>query len=420
MIFDKSTIKYFKDSLLYLPSQIVPAIIGIILISIYSRVFYPDEYGYYSIVMITINFLTIFLLSWVYQAIIRFYPYYNKRNRSDHLISTSMIYLLLINVIILFITFFIILLTSDCIIIIFYMYFITDTLIIYINNLLRIKMKIKLRTLNVIVKSIIYIVIFLTLILIFEPSILFIFIGYALINIVLIIVNFIILKLKIKLSFFRKKIMLKIFNYGFPLIFLSLFMFILSVSDRYMILYFINRKAVGIYSPVYDLFNAVFSFIYNFLIMAAFPLLVYQWEEYRNIRKVTRFIKKIIAIYIVMIVPLFIIILLFEDLIMNILGEKYLAGKVVIKWVIFGFALFGFTYFLNKGLELRRNTKKMALMVITSGLINIIFNIVLIPKYGIEGAAISTFISYVCYFIFSLYTSKYYLSWKELFSLKLR
>jgi O-antigen/teichoic acid export membrane protein len=230
--------------------------------------------------------------------------------------------------------------------------------------------------------------------------------------------------MKIKIIFnikkIKKSIFVKLFKFGFPLIFLSLFMFILSVSDRYMILYFINREAVGIYSPVYDLFNAGFSFIYTFLVMAGYPMLIHKWELNKDIQKATIFIKKMVLLYIILIIPVFIFILLFDDIIIQILSESYSEGKNIIPWIILGFSLFGFTYFFNKGIELRKKTNKLALMVITSGIINIGLNLVLIPKFGIEGAAISTCFSYLFYFLFSLSVSRYYLSWKDLFSLKMK
>ncbi|UCE39598.1 MAG: oligosaccharide flippase family protein, partial [Thermoplasmata archaeon] len=73
---------FVKDAIKYLPAQIIPAIVGLISISVITRLFPPEDYGAYSLVMVTVVVLTT-LLGWLPVSIIRFYPAYERDNKLD-------------------------------------------------------------------------------------------------------------------------------------------------------------------------------------------------------------------------------------------------------------------------------------------------------------------------------------------------
>ena len=66
----------FKDSAKYLPSMAVPAIVGIVAIPIITRLFPPEVYGNYILVIATVSFLSTIAVTWLGSSTIRFYPAY--------------------------------------------------------------------------------------------------------------------------------------------------------------------------------------------------------------------------------------------------------------------------------------------------------------------------------------------------------
>jgi O-antigen/teichoic acid export membrane protein len=78
-----------KDTLLYIPSKLLPALFGFIGLSIYTRVFSPGEYGDYTLIMATIGIFGIFAYSWINSANLRFFTRYKNENRSESFLSTS-------------------------------------------------------------------------------------------------------------------------------------------------------------------------------------------------------------------------------------------------------------------------------------------------------------------------------------------
>jgi len=67
----------FKDTVQYLPSKVVPAIVGIIALPIITRLFTPADYGDYVLVIATISVLST-LAGWMNMSIVRFYPTYER------------------------------------------------------------------------------------------------------------------------------------------------------------------------------------------------------------------------------------------------------------------------------------------------------------------------------------------------------
>ena len=61
-----------KDTLLYIPVFLAPAIVNILLLMIFTRVFSPDIYGQYTIVMNTAIIVSALLTQWITLSIQRF------------------------------------------------------------------------------------------------------------------------------------------------------------------------------------------------------------------------------------------------------------------------------------------------------------------------------------------------------------
>ena len=100
-----------------------------------------------------------------------------------------------------------------------------------------------------------------------------------------------------------------------------------------------------------------------------------------------------------------------KDMAAIMLGKKFVEAGIIIPWVAGGIFFLGLTWCFNKPFQLKKRTKILIYPVILGGLINIILNMVLISRLGIQGAAIATLISYFSYFSLTLWLSKKIFTW---------
>jgi O-antigen/teichoic acid export membrane protein len=83
-------------------------------------------------------------------------------------------------------------------------------------------------------------------------------------------------------------------------------------------------------------------------------------------------------------------------------GKEYLAGAIVLKIFVIGIIFYSFAQLNNMILSGIGKPKLPAKIIGISAVANIIINLILIPKYGIIGAALGTSISYVVAFVMTI------------------
>ena len=80
-----------KDSLIYLPSKIIPAIIGICLIRVLTSIFTPEEYGLYQIAFSTFGLVKVFGMNWLASNVVRFFLIYKNQKKENVFFSNLII-----------------------------------------------------------------------------------------------------------------------------------------------------------------------------------------------------------------------------------------------------------------------------------------------------------------------------------------
>ena len=90
-----------------------------------------------------------------------------------------------------------------------------------------------------------------------------------------------------------------------------------------------------------------------------------------------------------------------DDIVIIFFSSQYLEVVNVIKIISFGYFVMVPFYFSDLILNFQRNEKKVTFIVLISAFINIAFNLILIPKIGMDGAAYALLLSHIVQF--SLY-----------------
>jgi O-antigen/teichoic acid export membrane protein len=198
----------------------------------------------------------------------------------------------------------------------------------------------------------------------------------------------------------------KLLKLGLPMLPNGLMIMLLTWADRYILNLYVDMSIVGIYTIGYK-----FSAIVNSLIVTPFgkalaPLLFKQFaksqDEYKkNMKKVFKYCW-LIAFTAMM--GYFVVLKEVYQLIVDI---RYIMGYNIIAIVLFGAVLWMITDILGTTVIMKEKTGKMFLFTFISVTLNIGLNFLLIPRYGMYGAAVATLLSYVLQFIIIfIYTQK--------------
>ena len=200
----------------------------------------------------------------------------------------------------------------------------------------------------------------------------------------------------------------KVFVFSLPLLPFVISYWILTINDRYLINYFKGSEYVGIYSLMFSLTIFIFSFP-SIITGVIYPYMAKAYTEKKNH---LIFFNAQLKYNLIMIIPAMVgLFILRRQIITMISGDSYLVGvtTLIILLPMPLFAALCNTYKLN--LLLRDKTKLIAIIYGSGTIINIILNLCLIPKYGIEGAAVSIVISYLSMVLLFYKTSENQLVW---------
>ncbi|MBS3072617.1 flippase [Candidatus Pacearchaeota archaeon] len=188
------------------------------------------------------------------------------------------------------------------------------------------------------------------------------------------------------------ELMKRLFSYSWPLIFFGFFSSILSWTDTFMIGILKSTGEVGLYNAALPL--ALLITLSTDLFRQMFlPLITKEYGK-GNINTVKEISRQVTKWLFVATIPLFIALFLFpEDAIRIIFGPEYLSASNSLRILTFGFFIASVLDVSPELLSMKEKSKLILADTIVIVIINIVLNYLLIPKYGINGAALSTAIS---------------------------
>lgn len=226
-------------------------------------------------------------------------------------------------------------------------------------------------------------------------------------------------KLKFSLN---KAIIKKILFFGLPYLPASLSATMVQLIDVPIMKYLTDFNTVGIYRANYKLG------IFMMLISAMFQ---FAWQPFFLTNSKDPDAKKLYS----KIFILFLIVTSFIWVFLSIpireiagfqifagkslIGSQFLSGVFIVPIILLAYIFHGLYIVLTAGIYIEEKTKYFPLITGISAIVNISANIILIPAFGISGAAISTLLSYLIMFISILIiVQKFYFieyEWNKIF-----
>jgi O-antigen/teichoic acid export membrane protein len=184
----------------------------------------------------------------------------------------------------------------------------------------------------------------------------------------------------------------KIAVYGLPLTLTYLAVMVLDVSDRFMIGWWLGTPAVAGYAASYDLTQQTVGAILNVLFLASYPRITAAWESggAPAARQAMRPLSRAMLLGAPLMAGLFIG--LAPEISRFAFGSALQADALqVMPWVAFAIAVGCLKcFFLDIAFQLTKVTHIQLRITSVMAVLNVALNLVLIPKFGVVGAAMST------------------------------
>jgi len=201
-------------------------------------------------------------------------------------------------------------------------------------------------------------------------------------------------------------------RYGLPLSFGLISSFLIESGDKFVINAMIDPDAVASYSVPYDLCTQVESAITAPMRLAIVPVIMSMWAH-EDPEATAAFVSRSLRNVWRLLVPVgFGFAALSAPIVTLMASDKYTDSSAMVPLILPGLLLGGTCFLPICGFTLHKKTGRLALIVLAMGLFNILLNLILLPRYGIHGAAIATLITYVAHAVLLYSIGFYYLRFK--------
>ncbi len=196
--------------------------------------------------------------------------------------------------------------------------------------------------------------------------------------------------IKIKPIYYNREIM----DYSFPLLLSVMLVSIIAWADVLMIGFFKTALETGIYNIA--LGTAQLIIILPFALSSLFsPVLIGLFAKRKNL-EIKNIYKRMCKWMFILNLPAFLILFLFSEKFLEIIfGTQFIPSSIPLSILCVGYFIYTMTYPSATFFILKKKTKTLFYITLTFAILNILLNLILIPPYGINGAAIATSSSFL-------------------------
>ena len=198
----------------------------------------------------------------------------------------------------------------------------------------------------------------------------------------------------------------KMLIYSIPLIPNAFMWWIINLSSRYFILFFVGVSANGLFAIASKI--PALLMILNSVFFQAWQLSAI--EEFKS-RNKSEFYSKVFGYFsLIMLLGTTIILLTLKPIMIFFISPDFYKSWEFVPFLLMGVVFSSFSGFLGTNYIAAKQTKGVFKTSMIGGGINIILNIILIPIIGVNGAGISTMISFFIIWVMRVYDTKKYIN----------
>jgi O-antigen/teichoic acid export membrane protein len=185
---------------------------------------------------------------------------------------------------------------------------------------------------------------------------------------------------------------IQLIKFGLPLLFSESAFLALSYVDRYLIIAYYDEAVLGLYSAGYNVAMYIANIVMFSISYAIVPIYVdiYGGE---GREKTEAFLQKCLKYVLMGLIPIwFGYLAVAKDLFITLASEKYASAAIFSPIILLGTIIFALNSIFNAGLYLAKRTMTMLSVMLLAVAVKVLMNILLLPAYGVMGAAISTLV----------------------------
>lgn len=267
---------------------------------------------------------------------------------------------------------------------------------------IRMKQKGKLYSLLTILNKVAYLIIVLLVFTVFKDNYMTIVLGAIISNIVMCVVaigcdrgdwfNF---KRTNTINTTTKEL----FKYGTPFIFSMAITWIFQSIDKISLRSFSGYEQIGLYTGAMTIIALLSTFQGAFSTFWT-PVAYEKYTKEPNNKNFFIEMNEIVTL-VMLVVSIFVIAL--KDVVIMFIGPEYRGAEFIFPFLVLMPIMYTISETTVIGINFSKNTKYHINVAVISAVANIIGNLMLVPKYGATGAAISTGLAYVIFFIARTY-----------------
>lgn len=180
-------------------------------------------------------------------------------------------------------------------------------------------------------------------------------------------------------------------HYALPMLATSSFIFIMGWTDTLMLGYFNSATEVGVYSVVIKIARIAIIVLTSINVVLAPKISeLYSQSETEKLKALIKRVNKIIFIFTM---PVVIVLMVGNTFILSLFGDEFVTGSTALIIIMISQCFHALSGSVGQVLNMTGYHKKLRDFTMISAVLNLILNFVLIPFYGIIGAAIATAVS---------------------------
>jgi O-antigen/teichoic acid export membrane protein len=202
---------------------------------------------------------------------------------------------------------------------------------------------------------------------------------------------------KVRFSLVRFSLLKQMFSYGAPLTLTFLMVFFIDVSGRLFLNHFSGAYSVGVFSAAYEFTQYVIGTLLVVIHLAAYPVVIARYTEEGDSGAQSQ-LKTTFELIFALALPTCVgFSLLANEISALFLGQDYREGAVsIIPWIAMAL-LFGTlrAYYFDYAFHLAKSTLYQLACMAVAAFFVVVSNFLLIPLYGLHGAAYASCIGFV-------------------------
>lgn len=399
----------FRDMAKYSPSKIVGMLGNAIIVPVYTSLLSPDQYGLYSLSIAVLSFLCIIFSDWVGLSGLRFFKHHQMSQDMPKYLTT-LVTMLASNICLMFILSYIFRQNFYDFFHIPVKYFFAILFLIIpvairalLFQLLRAQLKSIAFTVSTIANQFMTILLSIFFVKVFHMGAIALLLGMA---VSITLTDILLIFQSNVLSWFRLqkiewKSVMPIMMYGVPIAATSLSAWIINQSNKFIMNSIHGFSQVGIVGVAYGLTLPLLMTIFSIITVAAIPRIINMYEEKIDVRPL---ISRFTGYFVLIALPVITVISIYSVDYVQMLSsnDKFLDAFKLVPYFAFGTFFMALTDYTTLQYHLANKTYIDFIIKLTSGIVGVVLNIMLIPQYGLAGVGIATLSANFLYFLLSI------------------